>query len=243
MADHQSPPQLSTAVTPRAMPSAPMMIALAPGVRVDRQRGIVEIDGEVCIEQGLLEQIACTPHTREHEALVAVNARPRDVHAALLLLGLAPGAPGTWTVHDGRLVEHPPSGPPVTVEVRFRAADGTERSEPVTRWVRGVGSGKELEETTWLFAGSVLVPRTRSAITAADAGPPGGEGPSTDRYLADDSGSVIGLVTFGDEVLAFPKVFPDTEAVAPLEWEAWTERLPPVGTKVVLVVGVVGVAK
>ncbi|MFO0874751.1 MAG: YdjY domain-containing protein [Phycisphaerales bacterium] len=99
-------------VVPPAPAPPRTLIDLAPGVRVDRRRGVVEVYAVVCIETGLLEQIACAPQTREHEALVSVRARPRDVHAGLLLLGLAPGRPGWWKLEGDRLMEQAPDRRP-----------------------------------------------------------------------------------------------------------------------------------
>ncbi len=202
--------------TAEGQPAQSAVIALVPGIRIDRVRSTVEIDAVVCIDAGWLEQIACSPQTREHESLVTIASRPRDVHAALLLLGLEPGAPGSWTFENDVLALVPPRGPRLSVEVRWIAADGTARREPIGRWVREARSGVELD-SSWYFAGSVLEPARdgRSAL-----------------YVADQSGSIIGLVTFGDEVIAFPAILPDQEGVAPLEYEAWTERLPPIGTPV-----------
>jgi hypothetical protein len=222
-------------VVPPAPAPPRTLIDLAPGVRVDRRRGVVEVYAVVCIETGLLEQIACAPQTREHEALVSVRARPRDVHAGLLLLGLAPGRPGWWKLEGDRLMEQAPTGAAISVAVRWRDPQGVERSEPIERWVRDAATGAELSPASWVFAGSVLEPR--QPARQREGAPPDELGQGTDRYLADDSGSVVGLVTFGDEVVAFSLVLPDSEDVRPLEWEAWTERLPPVGTPVVLILG------
>lgn len=222
-----SPASQSTAPSatgePEVSPSSSSgVIALAPGIRVNRATATIELDAVVCIDAGWLEQIACSPGTRDHESLVTVAARPRDVHAALLLLGLEPGAPGSWTFENDVLALVPPRGPKLSVEVRWTSADGVARREPIGRWAREARSGAELE-ATWRFAGSVTEPARN------------GRG---DHYVADQSGSIIGLVTFGDEVIAFPEVLPDQEGVAPLEYEAWSERLPPIGTPVTLVVKV-----
>ncbi|HMN95586.1 MAG TPA: YdjY domain-containing protein [Phycisphaerales bacterium] len=211
-------------------------IETAPGVRVDLGRRIVSLDAEVCIDLGWLEQIACTPGTREHESLVVLSVRPRDVHAALLLLGLEPGAPGAWRVEEGVLIEVPPRGPALRVRTRRTSEEGVTIVEPIERWIRDVNRAGEFPETRWVFAGSVMVtPRRSPAATAADreagAEPPGGDAAF---YLADRTGSVVGLVTFGDEVVAFPSVIADQEAVQPQELEAFTERLPPIGTRLTL---------
>lgn len=229
------------------------LIETAPGVRIDLGRRLVQLDATVCIEAGWLEQVACTPGTREHESLVAIVAQPRDVHAALLLIGLEPGAPGSWRVEAERLIEIPPRGAPVSIRVRFLGADGAPRVEPIERWIRDAARDRELAPTTWLFAGSLLVqlkgpPKAAHAGTAERADDPdasdGAHAPERSgqpearaggtRYLADTSGSVIGLVTFGDEVVAFPTVISDAESVHAPELEAYTERLPPMGTPVLI---------
>ena len=53
-------------------------------------------------------------------------------------------------------------------------------------------------------------------------------------YLADESGSVVGLVTFGDEVVALQEVLPDRVAVQPAHFQARTEAMPDEGTPVTL---------
>jgi hypothetical protein len=58
-------------------------------------------------------------------------------------------------------------------------------------------------------------------------------------YVADSSGSICGLVTFGDETLGWNEVWPDQIELMPAEWEADTDAMPAMGTRVVvrLVVG------
>jgi hypothetical protein len=55
------------------------------------------------------------------------------------------------------------------------------------------------------------------------------------QYVADATGSVIGIVTFGDEVVAFREVLSDKVETDAPEWQAATERMPPPGTRVTLV--------
>jgi uncharacterized protein (AIM24 family) len=47
---------------------------------------------------------------------------------------------------------------------------------------------------------------------------------------------VVGLVTFGDEVIAYDDVIADKVDVDPAAWVAWTERMPPEGTRVELLI-------
>jgi len=207
----------------------------APGVLVDRAGRLVALDGTVVLTQGFLEQLVCTPSTRVHESLIAIDASPRAVHAALLLAGLEPGSPGRWQdVTDGAggwMVDRVrPSGPRVDVSVRWSDPLGTTQEVPILQWVRradGAGDSRSAPpagqaavlEGHLVFSGSRIRPNTPSM----------GSG---EHYVADLTGSVVGLVTFGDEVIAYDEVIADKVDVDPAAWVAWTERMPPEGTRV-----------
>ena len=53
-----------------------------------------------------------------------------------------------------------------------------------------------------------------------------------ERYVADGSGSLVGLVTFGDETIGALEVIPDSASAAQPMWEVWSERMPPMGSRV-----------
>jgi hypothetical protein len=55
-----------------------------------------------------------------------------------------------------------------------------------------------------------------------------------ERYEADGSGSLVGLVTFGDETIGAVEVIPDSAQVASPVWEIFPERVPAPGTRVKL---------
>lgn len=217
-ADARTPPSARTMPEERP-PAEARLVQPFPGVRVNTVEGVVEIDAVVCLDSGWLEQIACTANTREHEALVVVSARPSHVHAALLMAGFEPGRPGRWTFTDDVLEFIEPRGTPLDVGVRVETEAGA-REHDVRAWIRDHLGRQQFPDAPWVFAGSRFVPDGR-----------GGE-----RYAADDSGSVIGLVTFGDEVLGFSKVLADAAQVQAPEWEVDPERIPPVGTPVTVVI-------
>ena len=209
--------------------------ALAAGVRVDRAQQLVALDGTVVLTEGFLEQLVCTPSTRVHESLIAIDAMPREVHAALLLAGLEPGAPGRWQeVADGaggwRVDRVRPSGPRVDVTVRWTGPDRTSRETPILDWVRRVDASGNLSAPPGGGAhgspsGHLVFAGSRIRANAPSMGP--GE-----HYVADFTGSVVGLVTFGDEVIAYDEVIADRVEIDPAAWSAWTERMPPEGTRV-----------
>jgi len=211
-----------------AGPDAPhttSIVDFARGVRVDRPSGEIRIDAVVVLREGFLEQLACTPSTRVHESLIAVEASPRSVHAAMLLVGIEPGSPGSWrevTGTDGAWsVERVrPTGQAVDVIVRWVGPDGAAVERPIGEWVRRT---TEALPGRFVFAGSHLRPNTPSM------------GPG-EHYVADLKGSVVGLVTFGDEVIAYDDVISDRVDVDAPAWEAWTDRIPPEGTPIELLI-------
>jgi hypothetical protein len=195
-----------------------------PGVTVYPEQRRVELEAEVCLDRGWLEQVACAAGSREHESLVVPVARPSQIHAALLTAGFEPGTPGSWTYEQGEYEFVAPTGSPVQVHVSYRAADGTTVEEPIRHWIH-VRRGADVlpfPERPWIFGGSRIEPN------------PDWMGPG-EHYVADVTGSIIGIVTFGDEVLGFSRVLADQASVQPPEWEAATERMPPVGTRVTLI--------
>jgi hypothetical protein len=212
-------PAAAPAPAPASAPSA--WVPLTPKIRADRARGIVEFDAVAVLEVGFLEQLVCLAGTREHEALFAFDGKASDVHAALLLVGLEPGAPGHWReVKSGdgsqRIEEVAPRGPALDVAVVL--PDGSERA--IDWFVRAAPFSPDPDRkppTRFVFAGSRF---ERSTRTGAE------------RYVADSSGSLVGLVTFGDETIGCVDVIPDQAAVAAPVWEAWSERMPKPGTDV-----------
>ncbi|MSR19103.1 MAG: hypothetical protein EXS00_08080 [Phycisphaerales bacterium] len=192
----------------------------APHVAVDVGKHEVRVDAVVCMTDGPLEQAVCMPMTREHESLLVALARPSDIHAALLLAGATSGHPASWTANDsGGFDFVPPEGDALEISVQWE-----DQSVPLHTWIRPVQApNASAPPMTFLFCGSMFRPNSVSM------------GPG-EHYVANFTGSVIGLVTFGDEVIGLVQVVPDQVEVAPTTWEAWTERIPALGTKVTLVV-------
>ena len=209
---------------PAAKPVAPF-----PHIRVDAAAKTIEVEASVPIDahardsrgepmRVFLEIIACSPDTREHETLVVTSARASHLHAALLLLGLTPGRPAAWNDEpDGGVAFVQPEGDRVTVEFVRTGDDGKEIAEPPTAWIKNVKTGENLAPRQWVFAGSKFVTRQ-----------------GRERYDADGAGTIIGLHTFGSEVLAFPDGFNPESAVEEPVWVADPARTPKVGTPVTI---------
>lgn len=204
--------------------------AVSPTIRVQREDFAVEFDAVAVIETGFLEEYVCTAGTREHESLFAYDGKASEIHAAMLLAGLVPGAPGRWRelAGDGSevtLERVPPTGD--ELEIRVRLADGTEhtldwfvRRAPIDDQDGGAAE-RAVPPHAFRFAGSRFRTDRRTGV---------------EHYLADGSGSLVGLVTFGDELIAPIEVIPDQASASSPVWEVWTERMPRPGTKVAITV-------
>ncbi|MCH2137433.1 MAG: YdjY domain-containing protein [Phycisphaerales bacterium] len=182
-------------------------------LHVDRDAGFVAVRGWVSIDEGWLEQVACLTGTRDHEVLVATRVRPSDVHAALLMLGANSGQPGRWHRSDGVLVLEPPTGDVIDVFVQV----GNTAPVDVRQWIKA-DDDRAIPTTPFRFGGSAL--QTRRDV---------------EYYEADRSGSLVGLVTFGDETIGWEDVWSDQQAVHAPPWMAKTEVMPEPGTEVVLI--------
>jgi len=205
------------------MVGEPQAIALFPGVLVQLDPPRVELEAIVCIEAGWLEQVACAAGTREHESLMVPRAQPSEIHGALLMAGFEAGAPGTWSYDDGNFTFQPPTGTALDILVEYEDAAGNVVVEDVRRWIRDHHGENEFPSDPWIFAGSRFVKNPEWMA-------PG------EHYVADQTGSIIGLVTFGDEVIGFSRVLADEDVVRQPEWEAHWERMPPVGTVVRIII-------
>lgn len=217
------PTKEAPAPTEPAKPPAADMKAVFPGVRV--APGVVEIDGKMAADTRafagkivFLEVIACRPDSREHEALIVTQAEPSHLHAALLLAGANSGSPGSWRLEGKDLVPVAPKGDKVEVTIRWKA-EGRDVELPAAELIRSTRGGSlAATHDGFVFAGSGFVKNK------------GGE-----RYAADLSGTLVGLCTFGDETVAWTKVYsPDAETEEP-QWIADGDKLPAAGTPATLV--------
>ncbi len=172
----------------------------------------VSISTYVCLREGPLEQLMTRKERKEHEAILAFDGDARDIHKALLLTGATPGNPVRFTPDY-----KPPSGQSIKVTLVYEQ-DGKQVTVPAQRWVRNARTGKDLH-VDWVFAGSQLVENPLDPKS-----PP--------IYLAND-GDVICVSNFEGALLDLPINSPKDNAE--LAWEANTERIPPRGTRVAVI--------
>lgn len=179
-------------------------------VWIDAAKTSVLVEGRVVLRDGVLELFACPAETKEHEAVVAIDAKPSLVHAGLLAVGAEEGSPARFQPDY-----QPPTGSRVVVRVEW-SEGGRTRSARAQEWVRGIENKKEMD-LPFVFAGSGF-------WTDPDSG--------RQHYLAD-AGDFICVSNFASAMLDVPA--PSSQANAELWFEPFTERIPAVGTPVVLV--------
>lgn len=205
-----------------------------PGMKIMVKKGYIDIDAKVCLTEGMLELIACTKDSKEHESLIMVEPKAAHIHAALLLIGAQPGNPAMRKevqTEDGlRWVDLEPRGQEIEVYLVFNNKDGQPEEHPIKKFLMkgqeenfdGVPDKEDKKEDrafpthTFLFVGSHVFK----------------DGEADPIYLADESGNVISLATFGDELLALPGVHGHNNEG--LVWAIDSTHLPPLDTKVIL---------
>ena len=195
--------------------ATPTIVTLRGDVRAWVDGGRVEIPAWVALDEGWLEVAVCRRGSRDHESVVVVDAEPSVIHAALLLAGLQPGSPATW---DHRLGWRQASGEPVELSIEV-VERGRRRVHTLDRVIRDERGDRT---PSLVFAGSLM---------KAPAGAPA----AGSRYLADLSGTVVGLSTFGDEVVASREIRSPDASVDPATWTIRPGVLPSAGTMVTAV--------
>jgi len=209
---HTAPGNPSPPVEPHETPAPPREIY--PGVVLDQARGHVDLRGRVVgATVEWLELLACGPGTREHESIVTLDAEASHIQLALILLGIEPGQPArAERVGDG-WVQHPPHGPPV--EVFFVLDDQPDAPVPANTWIVDQDTGQTMPGNTWLFTGSRFMDHK-----------------GTRYFLAQENGTLISLVNFGDELIG--RDTDQSEAGGNDLWTANTPAIPPQGTRLTL---------
>lgn len=134
----------------------------------------------------------------------------------MLSIGLEPGEPGRIEATREGARRFDATGSQVRVELIWTDERGRLRSAAPAEWVRAE-SGDPVPRFSWVFAGSRV--RERNGRTV---------------YDADGTGVVVGLTTFGSEVLAPTTTrSPDSGTDTPI-WLAENSAVPVTGTPVTI---------
>jgi hypothetical protein len=172
----------------------------------------VVLKARVVLREGVLEHLLCLKGTKEHEAILATDAVPFQIHALLLRVGAKSGHPVRFAPKF-----EPPSGTPIAIELRWQQ-DGNVHHSDARQWVKDEKANKPLA-IDWVFAGSDFYddPVTK-----------------TRRYAADD-GDLFTVANFANAILDLP--ISSSANDAERTFFANTDKVPALGTDVFLLMG------
>ena len=216
-----------------------------PGLTIDLKRRLVDLEATVCLDRGPLELIACAKGTKEHESILSLKAKPRQVHLGLLLIGAKNGKPAMRRRVESegvspRWIDIPPSGDPIAVSLVLQDKTGKPVEHPISDFVTrtsdqadGAEAAVTEEPNPEVAQGERDKPNLRFPDTFLFVGSHTIQDKQGQRqYLADVQGNVISISTFGDEVLSLPGSHSKDNGA--LLWQVNPKKLPKVGTVVTL---------
>ena len=177
---------------------------------VDRDKGQLVLECSVVATaemKYMLEFFLCAAGGKEYESVLSTPAKPRQIHAGLLLLGLHPGLHAQR--EGGSRV--PPRGPQLTITLSWTDAQGKAHTCQAGDWLKGTGKNPTVKPPKqWIFVGSEVQP--------------GG------AYLADTESGIIAVANVRSAVIDVP--FNSINNIdSRLFVPHWT-TIPPRGTKV-----------
>jgi len=187
-------------------------------VRLDKTRPVwldkankrVVMVGQVCQRDAPLEMFACLRNTKEHEAIVSVDVEAQTVHAGLLAVGAKAGHPARW---DPTYV--PAAGTEIEVTVAWKDKEGKPHTARAQDWILDVRTKKAMAHP-WVFAGS--------GFWTDEA--------TGKKYYQAEGGDFICVSNFPSAMLDLP--IESSQSNEALLFRAFTERIPPLGTPVTL---------
>jgi hypothetical protein len=169
------------------------------------------VRARVVLRDGYLEHLMCSKGTKEHEAILATDAVPHQIHAGLLLTGAVPGHPVQFVPRF-----EPPAGAAVAIELQW-SQDGKIQKTDARQWVKDETKAPLARD--WVFAGSQFY-----------------EDPVTkDRRYAADDGDLITVANFGSAILDLPIASSANDADRVFSTN--TDKIPPLGTEVLMAFG------
>jgi hypothetical protein len=108
----------------------------------------VLLKSKVVLRQGTLELLCCLKQTKEHEAILSVDAKAYAVHTALLAIGAEPGQPAEFVPEF-----KPASGQPIDIFLQWTDEQGKPHRVRAQQWIRNVTNRFYAEKLAKLPAG------------------------------------------------------------------------------------------
>jgi hypothetical protein len=199
-------------VSPALPPAKKVNVGKNVFLEIQGERRRVLVETYVCLRQGQLEQLLTRKHSKEHEAILAADVDARDIHTALVLARAEAGKPVQF-----RPKYQSATGTAINILLEYEV-NGKKSHANARQWIRDSQRKKELDQG-WVFAGSVMIPDPFDATKKP--------------FYAANDGDIICVSNFDTAMLDLPvetsKVYGD------LSYEAFTERIPPLETPVLMI--------
>ncbi len=177
---------------------------------------------EVCLREGPLEQFLCKKGTKEHEAIVRVDVDAEFVHGAILAAGGKVGTPTGFVDEKMENAKYTAAtGSKVNVSVHYKLKDKF-HTHPAQDWIWDTKRKAPIQHG-WVFAGSKFIKNP--------------DNPNAKPYYGANAGDIFSVSNFPYSTLEMPVQISKDEAQ--LTYEAKTEKIPPLGSKVWVILDVV----
>jgi hypothetical protein len=184
------------------------VVQLGP-LRINTKERLITLPATINMTNGLLEYALVHKDGKVHESVLACEAKPHQIHAAMLLLGLAVtntvgNAESSGQIEDPAKIEIP--GKPVEISVAW-SDGGKIVQQPLSALIFNKGTKRALPGQPWVYNGSRF---------------------SEGRFLAELSGSIVSLITDLDALINSTSAGHDDDTI----WEVNASVVPPIGTRV-----------
>ena len=218
--DQSAPPDAPA--PPPTAPAATSLKEVAPGVfdyngiRLDQKNHRVTFPATVSFRQGLIEYVMVNEKGKSYESLLKTAIQPRDLHVAMLLIGLKEDAKANATAQpppsaiDAAYLQTAPKlkGAPVLLSVAW-SQDGKKKEMPLESWVFNRETNRPMSPGPWTYNGSLI-----------DHG----------VFLADEELSIAAVITDPTALVNNTRKGYDNEDI----WQVREEVVPPLDTPVEL---------
>ncbi|MCE0523989.1 MAG: YdjY domain-containing protein [Methylacidiphilales bacterium] len=210
----------AAAPAPPTLPSVSAIREVAPGIleyngiRLDKKNHRISFPGKVSFRDGLLEYLLVNEKGKAYESLLKTAVQPRDIHVALLLIGLKDNAKANSdaaappsAITQAYLQSAPKlKGPPVLLSVSW-TQDGKQEEAPLEDWVLNLQTKQHMSTGPWTYNGSMV---------------------EDGVFLADQELSIVAVVTDPTALVNNTRTGYDNEDI----WQAREAVVPPEDTPV-----------
>jgi hypothetical protein len=185
-----------------------------PHIHVDVKSQSVRVECESCnVHQDVgLEFFCVSTGTNEYESVLRSDAKPSQIHLAMLMIGLQPGQPVHYSQADKKWI--PPHGPALSISCEWTDAKGKLQHVSAQELMRSNKTKKPPPPFDWVFTGSKIM----------DDG----------KYAADTTGYIVSVLNNELTMIDVPQLA--SRDLESRELDRNDELLPPAGTKIFMLI-------